>query len=196
MIGKIRVTSHGGAYEGGPKIHDLTLPGAQVGLTPVGNRLIVVPEERYEFGSLALTPGALAKELRFCVVVAVGPKVNATYPQLKPGVPVYIKPYFGTEIIVAGNPVVIIKPGDIIGLHRPKPPAGCLVGYAVFNRPVDFPDKYVVREQYIGSGKVDVAADVYGTYDTLEAARAAIPRGCDPIPRQPGDVLSLVELWL
>ena len=124
MVGKVKVTSTG--YDpDGPRVFDPTLAvneeKGSVGvseertLTPVGRRLIIAPEDREEYGNLAVPKGALAKELRFCVVLAVGPKVKDTHPQLKPGVAVWLKPYFGTEVVVNGNLVLFCKPEDVVG---------------------------------------------------------------------------------
>jgi len=120
MIGKIQITSTG--YDpDGPRPIDPTLPGGaeelakEVALRPVGRRLLVAVEERATFGNLALTRDALAKELRLCVVLAVGPKVKLTHPQLTAGVPVWLKPFMGTEIVVNGHSCLFVKPEDLTG---------------------------------------------------------------------------------
>jgi co-chaperonin GroES (HSP10) len=123
MIGKIKVTSSGYNPDG-PPVTDPTLPGGaekvvkEVGFRPVGRRLMVAPEDRESYGNLSVAKDALAKELRLCVVLAVGPKVHLTHPQLTRGVAVWVKPFFGVEIMVNGHSVLFIKPDDVKGLVK------------------------------------------------------------------------------
>ena len=86
-----------------------------VTVRPIGRRLLVVPVDQDVIPNSALhvEAGQLAKELRLCAVLAVGPKVGATHPQLAPGVAVWVKPYFGTELVVNGYTVLIIKADDV-----------------------------------------------------------------------------------
>lgn len=131
MVGKIKVVSSG--YDpDGPRVHDLTLgppsgkipaqnsEAKEVSLRPVGRRLLVVPvdQDTIPNSRLIIEAGSLAKELRLCAVLAVGPKVALTHAMLKPGVAVWLKPYFGTEIIVNGHTVLFIKPEDVQGLAK------------------------------------------------------------------------------
>lgn len=135
MVGKVKVTSSG--YDpDGPRVHDLTLgppsgtipapaqnsEAKEVSLRPVGRRLLVVPvdQDTVPNSKLIIEAGSLAKELRLCAVLAVGPKVAETHAMLKPGVAVYIKPFFGTEIVVNGFTVLFIKPEDVCGVANLK----------------------------------------------------------------------------
>lgn len=129
MIGKVRVHSTG--YDpNGPPVHDLTLepsgtiPGREgkpLTLTPIGRRILVVPvSETYGGSALHIKAEQLAKELRLCCVLSVGPKAAKELPQLAPGSPVYVKPYFGVELVVNGQNVLLIKPEDVQGVARFK----------------------------------------------------------------------------
>lgn len=119
MIGKIKVTSTGYDPDNPPVKRDNTLDHAkttkEIALTPIGRRVMLAPEERDEYRHIHVPKGALAKELRLCVVLSVGPKVKLTHPQLVPGRPVWIKPFFGTEIVVNGNAVLFVLPEDVTG---------------------------------------------------------------------------------
>lgn len=129
MVVKIKVTSTGYNPDG-PKVHDLTLgppsgnipaqssESKSISVRPVGRRLLVVPvnQDAVPNSLLEVKAEQLAKELRLCAVLAVGPKVIDTHPQLKPGVAVWLKPFFGTEIIVNGHSLLFIKPEDVQGL--------------------------------------------------------------------------------
>lgn len=124
MIGKVRVTSTG--YDpDGPPVHDMTLnpsgriPGKEgkpVTLTPIGRRILVVPvSDTYDGSALHVKAEQLARELRLCCVLSVGPKAALAVPQLKPGSAVYVKPFFGVELVVNGQLVLLIKPEDVQG---------------------------------------------------------------------------------
>lgn len=133
MVGKVKLVSTGYNPDG-PRIHDLTLgepsgifPAKMfpaqtsepcVTLHPVGRRILVVPVDQDTIPNsvLHIEAGQLAKELRLCAVLAVGPKVVDTHAMLTPGVAVWLKPYFGTEIIVNGYSVLFIKPEDVSGV--------------------------------------------------------------------------------
>lgn len=130
MIGKIQIQSSG--YDpDGPPIYDKTLgepngefpahEGKPITLTPIGARILVIPiSETYAASSLHIEAEQMAKELRLCLVLSVGPKAASVLPQLKPGCGVYVKPFFGTELIVNGNLVLLIKAADVQGVANLK----------------------------------------------------------------------------
>lgn len=129
MVGKIKVTSTGYDPAKGAETFDPTLPGEPAGqvsretrLTPVGRRILVAPVDQgeREMGGLVVETAALAKELRLCAVLAVGPKVGLAHAAIKPGCAVWLKPYFGTELIVNGYTVLLIKPEDVQGIANLK----------------------------------------------------------------------------
>jgi co-chaperonin GroES (HSP10) len=135
VIGKVKVTSTGYNPDA-PHQPDLTLgePSGRipaqtsepttkpVTVSPIGRRLLVVPVDQDVIPNsvLHVETGQLAKELRLCAVLAIGPKVALTHAALKPGVAVWLKPYFGTEIVVNGYTVLIIKPEDVQGIANLK----------------------------------------------------------------------------
>lgn len=63
--------------------------------------------------------------------------------------------------------------------------------FCVYNSPLDFPGKYIVR-------LFDVSAptSLIAMRDTLEEARATIPNGYFRMLRVPKDAPSIVETWL
>ncbi len=68
--------------------------------------------------------------------------------------------------------------------------------YVVYFNPSDFPGLYVIRKQFAGRGTVSVAVEPLVTGSTLEAVRAALPAGLTRLERSPGDVPSILEVWL
>lgn len=87
----------------------------EIGLTPVGNRIIVArAEPELQRGAVVLTE-APAKELDLGVVLAVGPPVRLSHPDLRPGDAVYFPKYTGTEIQVNGSVVVFLRPAQLVG---------------------------------------------------------------------------------
>lgn len=75
-----------------------------------------------------------------------------------------------------------------------------VVMWVIFDRPLDFPDHYVMRAQesasalgYVGIARARIAclADTIG-----ELREPLIERGLYRLPRHPNDVASLVEVWL
>lgn len=75
-----------------------------------------------------------------------------------------------------------------------------LVMWVIFERPLDFPDHFVMRAQetghalgYAGVGRARIAC-VADTLDELRATPRALGLYC--MPRYPDDVRSLVETWL
>lgn len=186
MIGKIQVTSSG--YDlAAPPVNDPTL--GEIGLSPVGRRVVLATEERPKFRNLYLERGALAKELRFCVVLAIGPKVAATYPRVKPGVHVFLKPYFGAEVIVNGTPVVIVKVEELIGLAIvPQVGPRALTVYTVSDKPLDHPTKVVVQKCYV-DGSVVEYDERFAVFDSHLEAECALPTGVGLMPNGVGSVV-------
>lgn len=67
--------------------------------------------------------------------------------------------------------------------------------YAIYDHPRDFPDHFVVREWLIKDGQVTPAEECWLT-QTLEDARALIPRGMYNFGRYPQDDPVIVEVWI
>lgn len=72
-----------------------------------------------------------------------------------------------------------------------QPRRGVVPMFVVYEHPEDFPDKFVVRlfDMYKPS-------PYYTLSDTLEQARATLPKGLMWINRSIYDVRSLVETWV
>lgn len=66
--------------------------------------------------------------------------------------------------------------------------------FAVYEKPTDFPDDFVVRE-WVMKGREYHAGDVW-TAPTLEAARTLVPAGLTRLPRFADDDPKIVEVWL
>lgn len=64
--------------------------------------------------------------------------------------------------------------------------------WAVYENPSDFPDKFVVRRW---AGK-HPDSEPLAVANTLEEARAAVPKGLQNIGRMRDDDPVLVEVWL
>lgn len=67
--------------------------------------------------------------------------------------------------------------------------------YTIYERPLDFPEKFVVRGFTIRADSAEPDARVQ-VADTLEEARALIPYGCVCLARDPDDEPQIVETWL
>lgn len=67
-----------------------------------------------------------------------------------------------------------------------------LICYAIYDHPKDYPDSFVVR-RWVGQ-----VPDVIptGVADTLEQARALIPRGLSRIPHQASEDPIIAETWI
>lgn len=83
-------------------------------------------------------------------------------------------------------------------------PEGALQLFVIFDRPLDFPNHYVVRRQFgvwwaegmPGTGADGVAMDVVPRLaNSLAEARALVPHGLYRQPRQEGDDPFIVECW-
>lgn len=72
--------------------------------------------------------------------------------------------------------------------------------YVIYERPKDFPDKFVVRKWSIvdGEEKAIPMADknLFVTADTLEEARGFVPKDRYRIPRAQEDEPQIVETWI
>lgn len=68
--------------------------------------------------------------------------------------------------------------------------------FVIFNSPLDYPGKYVVR-RFVAKGGESIPDDeplaVAKTYDR---ALDSIPGGLYRIPRDPADHASVVEVWI
>lgn len=72
---------------------------------------------------------------------------------------------------------------------------GSIWAYTIYERPADYPDKFVLRAWLVEKGSV-TAYDPVGLADTLEGARALVPLGRERIPRVSSDDPVIVESWL
>lgn len=71
--------------------------------------------------------------------------------------------------------------------------------FTIYERPIDYPDHFVVRGFTIAAGHSDAVpdADPTGLADTLEAARALVPASADAcMTRSEHDDEKVVETWL
>jgi hypothetical protein len=69
--------------------------------------------------------------------------------------------------------------------------------YTIYQNPLDYPGKFVVRAWLIIAGFPEpVPAETQGVTDSLEQARACIPAEMARIDRSPGDDLAIVETWV
>ena len=66
---------------------------------------------------------------------------------------------------------------------------------AIWSRPKDYPDKYVVRLRIVTAG-VDKGGPLLGWADTIEEARGLIPAGSTNMDRWDNDDPYLVEVWM
>lgn len=73
------------------------------------------------------------------------------------------------------------------------PPHPRLILYTIYERPKDFPDKFVVRAWEIGRAPCPGKATAF---NTLEEARSAVPRGLYCLHRHPTDEPAIVESWI
>jgi len=68
--------------------------------------------------------------------------------------------------------------------------------FVITDHPSDYPSNFVVREHVIAAGVGIGVAPPYVVCNSLEDARAAIPRGLIRIPRAPSDDAVIVETWI
>lgn len=68
--------------------------------------------------------------------------------------------------------------------------------WTVYQSPSDYPGRFVVRRCEVARGVITHDATPLAVVDTLEAARAAVPRGLACMHRHPEDQPQIVEVWL
>ena len=70
--------------------------------------------------------------------------------------------------------------------------------FVVYNRPLDHPNKFVVRRWWIGRkvGEPLADADWFYLADSLEEVRRHIPAHCVRLERDPRDEPQIVECWI
>jgi hypothetical protein len=68
--------------------------------------------------------------------------------------------------------------------------------FVIYERPSDFPESYVVRRHVVEGAGSRACTEPLCIVPTLEAARAAIPRGVLNIGRLPEDEPEIVEVWI
>lgn len=67
--------------------------------------------------------------------------------------------------------------------------------WVIYDHPRDFPDKWVVRRQWVEQGVIHFDKQAF-LVDTLEEARECIPPGLVRFLRSPDDDPVIVESWL
>lgn len=70
-----------------------------------------------------------------------------------------------------------------------------LTFYAIYDHPKDYPNNFVVRKWVPGCGIVYASLKPV-LAGSLEAARAALPKGLTQLPPHPDDDPVLVEVWV
>ena len=83
---------------------------------------------------------------------------------------------------------------ELISNDEEVSPEG-LVVYVVYKDPKDFPGKYVVRSQKAWVGVVLVMSLPIYVGDSIDGARAVIPKGLYRLDRSRHDDPSIVESW-
>jgi len=71
---------------------------------------------------------------------------------------------------------------------------GELLIYAIYRRPSDYPDNYVVRPWRVLPSHLEPLKEQLA--DDLAGARKLIPRGLARLRRQPGDDPCILETWI
>lgn len=72
---------------------------------------------------------------------------------------------------------------------------GILTFWVIYQNPRDFPGKFVLRPQDTSREGIRPWS-VAQTFDSLVAARAAVPPGLWHLPRDPSDDPVIVESWI
>lgn len=67
--------------------------------------------------------------------------------------------------------------------------------YTIYNKPKDFPTKFVVRLWIIGPGTAQ-AGPLICTANTLEEARESLPDGVERVQVGDPDEKSIAEVWM
>jgi hypothetical protein len=69
--------------------------------------------------------------------------------------------------------------------------------WTIYDHPRDYPAGFVVREWFILRGQTQPVPAASGIgVDTLEEARACVPRGLMRLPRAPHDDPAVAETWV
>lgn len=68
--------------------------------------------------------------------------------------------------------------------------------YCIYERPEDYPTKYVIRQWMIMDGNPVPVPGLCGTADTLEEVRVMVPRGHVCLARNEEDAPCIVETWI
>lgn len=68
--------------------------------------------------------------------------------------------------------------------------------WVIYEHPLDFPDKYVVRKWTVMANAKPLASMEKTMHDTLEEARAAVPPGLYSLSRFVDDDLAIKEVWI
>jgi hypothetical protein len=70
--------------------------------------------------------------------------------------------------------------------------------FVVYERPRDYPDKFVVRRWWIGKtpGEPEADKDWFYLGETLDDVRAHVPGWCVRLERDPNDEPHIVECWI
>ncbi len=71
-----------------------------------------------------------------------------------------------------------------------------LVIYTIYERPSDYPDKFVVRAHAVGSDGKQYVSQECKLADSLKEARSHIPPDKVRMQRQPADDPVIVETWI
>jgi hypothetical protein len=77
----------------------------------------------------------------------------------------------------------------------PDQPPDALTVWPIFERPLDYPDGYVLRPQFVNRQGMTVSGYMW-VAPTLQEIRAALPPGLVLFPRRDGDPPFLVESWV
>lgn len=70
-----------------------------------------------------------------------------------------------------------------------------LVQFVVYEKPLDYPGKFVLRKWEVQANKLIPVPEVV-TEDSIEKLRKHIPRGMIRMERHPQDEPQIVEIWL
>jgi hypothetical protein len=69
--------------------------------------------------------------------------------------------------------------------------------WAVFERPLDYPEGYVIRQSVVMANPVRIVISPFSVKtDALREARQKLPRGLRRLPRQPFDPPFVIESYL
>ena len=74
--------------------------------------------------------------------------------------------------------------------------AEALLFVVIYQNPIDFPGKYVVRDQYVIGSRIESAIEPRAIVDSLDEARRRVPWGMVCLARSPEDDPVIVESWI